>query len=236
MLGVGGEMKHYFLSLLAVVSVAVPVHAMDFLFSLTGGGNGIAGTISLNFLGAGGSGTGAASNVTLTSVPPGFPLPLGNVTTDWPLQMFNTFTFVNGSIVSFQFFALTGPSPYSSSIFCLNSEGQALTAYQYGNICQPKLNGVATYGREIFNEEGAQGVTFTRVETQSDVPEVATWLQMAAGFVVIGAAMRSRRRRGVSRLAIPRFPKSFKVLAPIKVSLSSRAREIRRLAYCPIEM
>jgi hypothetical protein len=48
----------------------------------------------------------------------------------------------------------------------------------------------------IWNNQGLQGVTFTRIDTA--VPEPATWALMLLGFGAIGFAARRRRERALS--------------------------------------
>lgn len=67
--------------------------------------------MDLPFVGAGGSGTGAASNLTITSYPAGVALDPNNVATTWTTVVDNTFTVTAGAVTSFQFFSDGVPEP-----------------------------------------------------------------------------------------------------------------------------
>jgi hypothetical protein len=149
----------------------------------------LTGTVDLPFVNVGGTGTGAASSVVLTSIPSGFgTLAGGDDVTSWADQVTDTFTVTAGVITSFEFMAVTSGST-SGDYFCINSTvGSAGSFGSWG--CPGNLNELSETA-DIFgyNFGGASGVTFT----PSGTPEPA-----AAGLVFFGMASLcfvARRKR-----------------------------------------
>lgn len=179
----------------SALAVATPASAAVYMFESefdSGPNQGtLEGILDLGFVAAGGSGTGSASSLTLTSVPTGLTLPEGNEATSWTNQFENSFTVTNGIITSFQFFAITAPGGSDGTELCLNSTASGFNGS--GRACPSGLNflgkgGASEFG---FNFGGINGVTFTLVENGA-VPEPGTWLLMILGFGAIGASMRRR--------------------------------------------
>jgi len=171
----------------------------DFTANLTFGPNlgAMTGTVDLPFVSGQGSGTGAASTVTLTGLPAGLTLDDGLVATDWAQQVINIFTVTNGSITAFQFNAVVA-HPGTSDL-CLNT---GATFFGGGFTCPHNLifigDGLDRFrggGGFGYNILGANGITFTaEAETGTEgVPEPATWGLMIGGFGMAGAAMRRRK-------------------------------------------
>ena len=95
----------------------------DFTVPLTSGNvtGTVMGTLDLPFVNSGGSGTGSASSLVLTSFPAAFgTLAGGDTVTSWLHQVTDTFTVTSGTITSFQFFATTA-SADPADAFSMNS-------------------------------------------------------------------------------------------------------------------
>lgn len=173
---------------LAALPSAKGALLFDFSLPLTQGPNQgtVTGSLNLPFVSSGGSGTGAASLLTLSAFPAGFGvLAGGNTITSWANQVVNSFTVTNGAITSFAFFATTGATS-GDDAFVINSTGQALPSF--GGWGPPaNLNElsktISIYG---YNFDGPSGVSFT--PAASAVPEpssISLALVGAIGFVAL---------------------------------------------------
>jgi len=166
----------------------------DFSAALDQGPNTgtLTGTVDLQFVTGNGSGTGAATTVTITGLPAGLTIQDGNIATDWASQVANTFTVTNGLVTFFQFNAVVA-NPDGSDL-CLNAGGDFGGG---GRGCPHNLifigdGGASNFG---FNFGGANGITFTAeagAGGNGGVPEPASWALMIAGFGLAGAALRRR--------------------------------------------
>jgi len=173
---------------LAALPSAKAALLFDFSIQFTQGPNQgtVTGNLTLPFVSSGGSGTGAASLLTLTSIPASFgALAGGNTITSWANQVVNSFTVTGGTITSFAFFAATGPTS-SDDAFAINSTGQPLTSF--GSWGPPaNLNELSkTLSIYGYNFDGPNGVSFT--PAASAVPEpssISLALVGAIGFVAL---------------------------------------------------
>ncbi|BDC48477.1 hypothetical protein F183_A07930 [Bryobacterales bacterium F-183] len=177
---------------LAVMPSAKADLAFDFTITLNGGltQGMITGNLLLPFVSAGGSGTGAASVVTLTSVPAGFDVfTAGNTVTSWAFQPVNSFTVTNGSITSFVYFAATSLT-FPAQAFGINSTVQ--TRGPFGDWILPAgVNALQTSGTKYgSNSLGLAGVSFTPVALTT-VPEPSS-LGWALACTIGLAAARKR--------------------------------------------
>jgi hypothetical protein len=178
----------------------------DFTVPLTDGTvtGTLTGTLDLPFVNAGGSGTGAASSLVLTSFPAGFgALVGGNTVTNWANQVTDTFTVTSGAITSNQFFATTGTAD-PSDVFVLNSTN-AVCGTIGGFNCAAMDNELHTTADLFgFNLNGSAGVTFTPVTVPA--PPIGRGLPvlLAVGGILFGAKIleRSKKRRSLGA-AIP---------------------------------
>ena len=180
--------------------LASPAKA-DIIFSFSANlGSGstlgtLTGTLDLPFVSAGGSGTGSASSLILTSIPAGFgslgSFGGGATVTSWADQVANTFTVTSGVITSFDFMAVTGSGTTSDNFFCLNSTGGSGGSFgSWG--CPSGLNELSeTSGTFGYNFSGLSGVTFT---ASSAAPEPATVATMLIGLPALYLAARRKRR------------------------------------------
>jgi hypothetical protein len=177
------------LTLATCVAIAVSVFVMpanasalyNFSINLSSGITGtVTGTLDLPFINAGGSGTGAADSLVLTSVPAGFGAFVSNTVTSWADQENNSFTVSAGVITSVLFWALTNGTSTANEL-CLNSTGSPTGMFgEYS--CPSGLNllqsDVSTDG---FNFNGLAGITFTPASTAT--PEPGT-----NGMILLGIA------------------------------------------------
>jgi hypothetical protein len=148
----------------------------------------LTGTIVLGFVNPGGSGTGVASSLTLTSVPAGFgSLAEGDVVTSWADQIQNLFTVSQGEITDYQFFASTDATCNANSLQFGSNVGFGC----YSNF--PALNEFETnedtYG---FNENGSGGIVFTELQS---IPEPSGLGIFAIALVGLTGALVHRSRR-----------------------------------------
>lgn len=154
----------------------------------------IAGTVDLPFVGPGGSGTGAAASLTLTSLPAGFgTLAGGDVVTSWVDQIDNTFTVTAGQVTSFLFFAATG-NTINDNIFCLNST--RTNAAPFGPLyCPSGLNELqGTMATYESNLTGRNGITFSD-ENAALTPEPGYRIFGLLLIAGIAAGVRRSRHR-----------------------------------------
>jgi hypothetical protein len=179
----------------------------DFTVPLTEGTvtGTLTGTLDLPFVNAGGSGTGAASSLVLTSFPAGLgALAGGDVVTNWANQVTDIFTVTNGVITSDQFFATTGTAD-PADVFVLNST-DAVCGTIGAFSCAPLDNELHTAANLFgFNENGLAGVTFTPVSVVP-APPIGRGLPvlLAVGGILFGAKIleRTKKRRSLGA-AIP---------------------------------
>jgi hypothetical protein len=152
----------------------------------------VTGTVDLPFVNAGGSGSGAADSLLLTSIPAGFgALAGGNNVTNWADQVTNTFTVTAGAVTSFEFLAVTSPNTSVGDYFCINSDGGSAGSIG-GWGCPGGLNELsetsATFG---YNFGGASGVTFT--PSASATPEPSFFIPILT-MVLFLIAFVARKR------------------------------------------
>lgn len=162
----------------------------NYSFDMTNGPiNGIvSGQIDLPFVAPGGSGSGAASLVTIDVFPAGLaPLPEPSPATGWGLQVANSFTVVNGVITDYVFFALTGSGGTSAYELCFNS-GPGLSGGD--RFCPENLNFLGDGGATLFgyNLLGPEGISFSLAQ---GAPEPGTLALLGLGLA--GLAVRRRR-------------------------------------------
>ena len=150
----------------------------------------ITGTIDLPFVNPGGSGTGAASSIVITSFPSGLgTFSAGLTVTNWALQEVNTFTVSSGTITSFDFFALSDVTT-SANLFCLNST-TTVTPAPSVYACPADLN-LLESSQIVYTQNllGASGVTFSPA---SSAPEPASiWLGESGLGCCVLLALRRR--------------------------------------------
>jgi len=189
--------------LLLICALFLPVRAGTYSFSFTTTTGNVTGTISglldLPFVGPGGSGSGAASSLILTSIPAGYgTLVPGNTVTGWPDQIANSFTVSNGTITSVQFFA-NWPAGQPRTEMCMNSTGTDIPFSSF--TCFSEMNllvawaggpGVPVGGQ---NMDGLAGITFQ----DTTVPEPGSMGLLCAAALVV--AYRLRKRPGSSQIS-----------------------------------
>jgi hypothetical protein len=158
----------------------------------------LTGTLDLPFVTAGGSGSGAASSLVLTSIPAGFGS-LGSFSgganvTSWADQVSNSFIVISGVITSFDFMAVTNSDPSVGNYFCVNSTSGSGGAIG-GWVCPADLNELSETGATFgYNFNGLSGVTFTAA---TSTPEPATVGTMLLGLTALYLA--TTRKRTVSK-------------------------------------
>ena len=136
-------------------------------------GGTIEGTIRLDFIqSAFGSGTGPASDFRITSAPASIPPTLEGVdATNWSTQGLNTFTVVNGQIVSYQFGASEGAPPTTAdNVTCFNSGGSFSLGGAY--FCGANENWFGDGCSQVYNTDGKPAVTFGKAVTPVFTPTV----------------------------------------------------------------
>jgi hypothetical protein len=196
------QMKRFFQNLagvslglvgLLIAPLAKAETTYDFSVNLTQGSvtGTLLGTVDLPFVNPGGTGSGAASSLVLTSIPAGFgALVGGDTATAWADQNANTFTVVNGTITSVEFIADTGAAPANDDL-CLNSTANSPTFN--GWDCPSGLNELdvhqdVTFG---FNENGLAGITFSTPASATPEPGTFGALMIGLGFLVVMLARKS---------------------------------------------
>jgi len=181
-----------FLLAAAAAMMPAPAMALDFSFSFSSDtsdsqiGNEVAGTVYGRILGLSDNSTGAAAQVFIDSYSaPGF----SAVPTDaaaWSTIFSNVFTVANGAIIGAEF----------------HSDRTASGSYDqlWINVPLGYSNGNTNYAStgvnnafSIWNNNGANGVTFTALNAA--VPEPSTWAMLILGFGMVGGALRSARRQ-----------------------------------------
>ena len=158
----------------------------------------VTGTVDLPFVNAGGTGSGAADSLLLTSIPAGFgTLAGGNDVTSWADQVTNTFMVTGGAITSFEFLAVTSGNNSVGDYFCINSTGGSAGLIG-GWGCPGDLNELsetaATFG---FNFGGASGVTFTPSSATPEPSFLIPTLTMVLFLTVFVARKTNRSGQGL---------------------------------------
>jgi hypothetical protein len=163
--------------------VAAPARAglLNFDFTLTNNvGYGVPGTVTGIIEGLSANGTGAASDVIVTSAPAalgnlvGATFPL-DVSTAWSYNGYNSFTTVNGQITAAEFDQTTLPVISPNGILQLN----------YYGFSEFSLDGNTT---RVANNGGFGGLSFT------PVPEPHTFAVAGLVFPILGFWMWKKRQ------------------------------------------
>ena len=181
--------------LLACMPAAQAGALYSYSFQMTAGpvGGTVSGQLQFDFIGVGGTGTGAASLVTIDSLPAGLePLPQPSPATSWGTQVANNFSIINGIITDYQFMALTGAGGVAAYELCMNDKASVGIA---NRSCPTNLNFLGEGASTLFgyNFDGARGISFTEIgATAGQVPEPAS-LGLVA-LALLGLA--TSRRRG----------------------------------------
>ena len=171
------------LGLIVQVIVAAPARAglLNFNFTLTTNvGYGVPGTVTGIIEGLSANGTGAASDVIVTSAPAalgnlvGATFPL-DVSTAWSYNGKNTFTTVNGQITAAAFDQTTLPVVSPNGILQLN----------YYGFSEFTLDGNST---RVANDGGFGGLSFT------PVPEPHTFAVAGLALPALGFWMWKKRQ------------------------------------------
>ena len=186
---------------LVFCALATCARAEEYTFSFDGTGTvsgTVTGEVDLEFVGAGGTGSGAATSLTLASFPSGLgSFSAGDVVTNWEDQITNSFTVTAGVITSFEFYALTAGDD-SANELCLNSTGNdGGTFGEYD--CLAGLNLIQTNANLYdYNFNGLAGVSSTDTGPSpssgpADTPEPGTLTLLLTGMAaLLGATwMRS---------------------------------------------
>lgn len=147
------------------------------------------GTVTGRILGLADNGTSSAQSVFIdTYSPDGSLVPLDVLLWFSPFDFENSFTVQNGQIVD--------------ALFLRSDEFGSSFDRLYINIPIYGLQGTnyASLGSNnatsIWNNDGLQGITFTRIDTL--VPEPATWAMMLVGFGAAGFAFRRNRKAALA--------------------------------------
>jgi hypothetical protein len=179
-----------FLGLL-FVPLAKADSVYDFSVGLTNGTTTgtVTGTIDLSFLTPGGSGSGAAASLVLTSFPAGFGvLAGGNTVTAWADQLANQFTVTAGVITSYYFAADTSPLG-SADFFQTNNTANTTTDGTWSVLAaEDALDNTSANFGFIFS---STAVTFTPVAA---TPEPGALTQTTIGVGLLGLIMVMRKR------------------------------------------
>jgi hypothetical protein len=144
----------------------------------------VTGTIDLPFVSPGGSGSGAASSVVLTSFPAGIGTLSSNTVTSWAHQLADAFTVTSGAVTSYYFAADT--SGNSSADF-----------FQMNNTSNTTIDGswlVLPNEAALDHTSSNFAYTFSPVITFTPVPEPSSLLLLGP---VVGAIFALRLRKSV---------------------------------------
>jgi hypothetical protein len=185
---------------LVFCTLAMCARAEEYTFSYDGTGTvsgTVTGEVDLEFIGAGGTGSGAATSLTLTSFPSGLgSFSGGDVATNWADQITNSFTVSAGVLTSFEFYALTAGDD-SANELCLNSTGNdGGTFGEYD--CLAGLNLLQTNANLYdYNFNGLSGVSFadagpSPLSGPADTPEPGTLMLLLTGVATLLGATRVR--------------------------------------------
>lgn len=181
----------------ALICGGTAAEAADFIFSFgsdlsdpnVNSTSAQPGTVTGQIIGLPDDGTGGAQAVFVdTYSPDGSVVPIDVMLWFSPFDIDNSFTVANGDIVS----ALFRRSDEFGSSF----DRLFINVALYG----PDGTNYASLGSNnsisIWNNNGLDGITFTRIETA--VPEPGTWAFMLLGFGALGFALRRSRRLQLS--------------------------------------
>lgn len=150
----------------------------------------VSGTVTGRILGLADDGTSSAQSVFIdTYSPDGTVVPVDAMLWFWPYpDQANSFTVENGEIISAIFQRSSEFSPSFDRLY-INVPIADFGGTNYASI--GSNNSIS-----IWNNQGLQGITFTRIDNV--VPEPATWALMLLGFGAIGFAFRRRRKLALS--------------------------------------
>jgi PEP-CTERM motif-containing protein len=150
----------------------------------------VSGNVTGRIIGLADDGTSSAQSVFIdTYSPDGTVVPVDVMLWLWPSENENSFVVENGEIVSALFRRSTSGAPSLDQLWInveIFSSGTNFASLGSNN------------SSAVWNNQGLDGITFTRIETL--VPEPATWAMMLLGFGAVGLAFR-RRREGSPGLA-----------------------------------
>lgn len=154
--------------------------ADDFDFSIPNTDGTISGTITGEIFGLTDDGTATlATEVLITGYPAGDASIIGSSslnTTSWDEQIGNDFTETGGSITSAYFWAIDGTNPDTPELVIEVGEADGF--------------GIPGTTTGTFNENGADGITFTAVS-----PEPGTISLMMTGVGLLGMMVVLRKRK-----------------------------------------
>lgn len=179
-----------FLGLL-FVPLAKADSVYDFSVGLTNGTTigTVMGTIDLSFVNPGGSGSGAAASLVLTSFPAGFGvLAGGNTVSAWADQLANQFTVTAGVITSYYFAADTSPLS-TGDFFQINNTGNTTTDGTW--LVLAAEDALDNTANNFGFVSSATAVTFTPVAA---TPEPGALTQTMIGVGLLGLMMVMRKR------------------------------------------
>ena len=170
---------------------ATPASAADFIFEFGSDfsdplvSNALPGTVTGRILGLADDGPSSALQVYIDSYPdPSVSFPV-DVNT-WFSQIWNSFTVQNGTIVAASFRAEDDFVPLYQSLFINFDLYGPNNGTNYATLGSNNTSA-------IWNNQGMNGITFTRIDAA--VPEPSTWAYLLLGFGFAGAALRLRRAR-----------------------------------------
>lgn len=150
----------------------------------------VSGNVTGRIIGLADDGPSSAQSVFIdTYSPDGTVVPVDVMLWFSPFDIDNLFVVENGEIVSALFHRSTFGAPSFDQLWInveIFSSGTNFASLGSNN------------SSAVWNNQGLDGITFTRIETL--VPEPATWAMMILGFGAVGFAFR-RRREGSPDLA-----------------------------------
>lgn len=173
---------------LALITATSTASALTFKFSFENTSGAESGSLTGRIFGLSDNATGAASSIIIDSFPSAVgTLQAGNDVTLWNLQVFNSFTVLNGQITASSFAAQETAFP--TNTFCLDASINCIgfTADQ-GSTGVSAL--VVQNGSNIANGGGFASITYTNI---SDVPLPAGGVLVMSG--IAGLAGLKRRKK-----------------------------------------
>jgi len=174
------------IALTALIIVSVSAQAsLVFQFSITNTIGTVGGTVTGTIYGLSDNSTGAASDVTIDTLPAGMSsiYPVGSIDAAlWDQQLQNSFTVSGGAIVAAEFWAQNSFNGFlqGSQLYIDGGEGP----YNFVNV-----DGTDTH--YVWGDNGPQGVAFTQISA-NDVPEPGSVALVALGL--LGSLLVRRRR------------------------------------------